>query len=617
MNWSELMDDEGIRLRLLLAGMLVAFLGLASVFWNIQVVRESEFQSSQIRQTMRGVRLPGPRGRIWDRHGTLLAGNRPSYGIALYVEELRQPGHASNTVNKVEAVLDTLGRRLGLKRELTRDEILMHIRKRRPLPLVAWAGIDERAMARWAEMPDPLPGVDILAEPVRHYPAPTLASHVLGYVGRLEPDDDTYDYYLPDMEGRAGMELTLNSRLSGEAGGRLLQVDASGFTHREQSTKNPRPGEDVVLTLDAAIQRLAEEGLVGWRGACVVIDPRNGDVLAMASSPTFPIDALRDVARYGALATNPARPFINRAIAGLYPPGSTFKPLVAFAALEGHRTTPDVVVDCPGYFALGSMRIACWRTSGHGPVAMRKAIEQSCNAYFCTLGLECGYPRIYHMAEAMGLGRKTEIDLAGESGGLLPDERWKQKVHHDGWRSGDTANISIGQGFLLTTPLQMAMFAATIANGGFVYRPRLVAEQTEGELVNDMHWSPENLAVVRGGMHDVVASPVGTGKRAALPDVSVAGKTGSAEYGPREHRRKYAWMIVFAPVESPRYAVAMVLEDAMSGGTSTAPRLHDLLAGIFALERGGQSAEPADGPAVRPTIGPSLDPSIAPDGGRG
>ena len=593
MNWTELLSDEGIRLRILLIGMLLVFLGLGTVFWNIQVVRQTEFQSTQNRQTVRGVRLPGPRGRLWDRHGTLLAGNRPSYGIAIYVGELRQPGSASNTLNKIEQALDTVSRHVGLPRQITRDEIAVHVRKRRPLPLVAWSDIDARAMARLAEMPNPPPGVDIVAEPVRYYPTPTLAPHVLGYVGRLDPDDDSYDYYLPDMEGRAGMELTLNKRLSGEAGGRLLQVDASGFTHREQSTRNPRPGEYVVLTLDAQIQRLVEAGLTGERGACVVLDPRNGDVLAMASSPAFLITDLRDVKRYAALATDPGSPFLNRALGSAYPPGSIFKPLVAFAALENNRITADDLIDCPGYYALGTMRIRCWRTTGHGPVAMRKAIEQSCNTYFCQLGTQCGYSRIYHMAEAAGFGRRTGIELPGEARGLLPDAEWKQRVQRDGWRAGDTANISIGQGYLLATPLQMAMFAATIANGGHVYRPRLVADHKQGELINDMAWSPQTLAVVRGGMLDVVESPVGTGKRVKLEDVHVAGKTGSAEYGPRDKRRKYAWMIVFAPVESPRYALAMVLEDAVSGGMSTAPRMRDLLAGIFALEQ----ALPPDGPA--------------------
>lgn len=590
-TWTDLLNDAGIRLRILLVLMLMALGGLAAKFWDIQVRRQPEFQSSQVQQSVRRVRLPGPRGRIWDRDGVLLAGNQPSYGIALYVEELRMRGSLSNTVNRVESVLDTLSRQLGMPREVTRDEILMHIRKRRPLPLLAWRGIDERVMARWAEMREPLAGVDLFAEPSRFYPDPKMAAHVLGHVGRLDPEDeegaDAFDYYLPDMEGRSGMERALNNRLTGQAGGRLLQVDASGFTHREVSAKMARPGEDVVLTLDVDIQRLAEAELRGSRGACVVLDPRNGDVLAMASSPSFSIEDMRDVGRYAALAADPARPFVDRASSGVYPPGSVFKPLIAIAAMENGRADPQTVFDCPGYFNLGSFRIACWRREGHGPLAMRKAIEQSCNDYFCELGMLCGQARIYHMAEAVGFGRRTGLELPQESGGLLPDGKWKERVQHEGWRPGDTANMSIGQGYLLVTPVQMAMFCATIANGGRVYRPRLVAENSTGELVNEMHWAPETLATVRGGMIDVVNSIVGTGKRAALSQATVAGKTGTAEYGPRDRRRKYAWMIAFAPAEAPRYAIAFVVEDGISGGLTTAPHVRNVLAGIFTLEEGG------------------------------
>lgn len=587
-TWTDLLNDEAIRLRLLLLIMLTGFGALSVSFWDIQVRREPEFQSSEFQQSMRRVRLPGPRGSLWDRHGVLLAGNRPSYGIAIYVEELRQRGHLSNTVNRVESVIELLGGRLGLQREVTRDDILVHIRKRRPLPLLAWRGIDERVMARWAEISEPLPGVDVLAEPVRHYPDPALAAHVLGHVGRLDPGDEveSFDYHLPDMEGRSGMERALDSRIRGEAGGQLLQVDASGFTHREHSIRPPRPGEDVVLTLDAEIQRMSERELLGERGACVVLDPRNGNILALASSPTFRIDDMRDVGRYAELAADPSRPFVNRAIAGVYPPGSIYKPLVAIAAMENGRADPDTVFDCPGYFAIGNFRIGCWRKEGHGPLALRRAIEQSCNTYFCALAAQCGYPRIYHMGEALGLGRRTGIELPGESAGLLPDAAWKLRTQRDGWRPGDTANASIGQGYVLVTPLQMAMYAATIANGGKVYRPRLVADSAAGDLVNEMGWSPATLAAIRGGMIDVVNAISGTGKRAALPQVTVAGKTGSAEYGPREQRRKYAWMMAYAPAEAPRYVVVIVLEDAISGGLSTAPHIRQLLSGIMALEQG-------------------------------
>ncbi len=587
-TWTDLLNDESVRLRLLLLVMLAGLGGLAAAFWDIQVRREPEFQSSEFRQSMRQVRLPGPRGSLWDRKGTLLVGNRPSYGIAIYVEELRQRGPLSNTVDRVEGVLDLLSRRLELPRAVSRDDILVHVRKRRPLPLLAWRDIDERAMARWAETADPLPGVDLFAEPARYYPDPDVAPHVLGHVGRLDPDDqaEQFDYYLPDMEGRSGMERALNARLSGRAGGRLLQVDASGFTHREFSAVAPRPGEDVILTLDLDVQRMVERELAGERGACVILDPRNGDVLALASAPDYRLDDLRFVSRYAQMAADPDRPFVNRAIAGVYPPGSIFKPLVAIAAFESGRVDAHTVVDCPGYFAIGNFRINCWRREGHGPLALRKAIEQSCNTYFCAVAAQCGHARVHQVGEALGLGRRTGIELPGESTGLMPDAAWKERVHHDGWRPGDTANASIGQGFVLVTPIQMAMFGAALANGGMVYRPRLVADARAGDLIRQLRWPPATLALLHAGMVDVVNGPSGTGRRAAVPGMTVAGKTGSAEYGPRERRRKYAWMLAYAPAEAPRYVVVVVLEDSVSGGLSAAPRVQRLLAGLLALEQG-------------------------------
>jgi penicillin-binding protein 2 len=291
------------------------------------------------------------------------------------------------------------------------------------------------------------------------------------------------------------------------------------------------------------------------------------------------------------------QPFFNRAISGNYAPGSIFKPVVAVAALENRRAAPNETFECRGYFELGNTKFHCWRRGGHGRLELRKAIEQSCNSYFCQLGLRCEHERIVHMAGALGFGRATGIPLPGESGGLLPDNEWKRRHYNgDSWRAGDTCNLSIGQGWLLVTPLQMAVFAATLANGGTVYRPRLVRSPGEEPVVmNVMGWSAETLAVVRGGMHDVVESESGTGKRARLEGIPMGGKTGTAEYGLRSDRRQYGWMIVFAPFDRPRYAACIVIEDAVSGGITAAPRIRRLMERVFAGERGaagGRAAGP-------------------------
>lgn len=349
------------------------------------------------------------------------------------------------------------------------------------------------------------------------------------------------------------------------------------------------------MSIDMRAQQLVETALEGTVGAAVVVDPNNGDVIAMASSPGFNLNQFvpaisRDDWR--ALSDDPDKPMVNRAVAGTYAPGSTFKPVVAIAALENKKATPGTSFSCPGYFTLGRGRFACWYHAGHGLLDMQEALEHSCNVYFFHLGLQCGPEPIYHMAEALGLGQKTDISLDYEASGLVPDNAWKQRMYHDAWRDGDTCNMSIGQGALGATPLQMAMATAAFANGGTLFRPRIVLgvrETDDGPLravpphvVRTLDWSPRNAAIVRGGMHDVVMSPRGTGRLAQVPGVDMAGKTGTAEYGVKGQGHKIAWMIAFAPYDNPRYAVALMVEEGVTGGTTAAPKMKQIMAGLFA-----------------------------------
>jgi penicillin-binding protein 2 len=454
-------------------------------------------------------------------------------------------------------------------------------------------------VAKFEEHGRKFPGADIYVRPVRVYPEGKLAAHVLGYVGRADfslDSDKAPDYYLPEMKGRKGLELQYNELLAGLPGAELIRVDASGFRRSvlEQKSKYPYPGEDVYTTLDARVQKLAEEIIAGRKGAAVVLDPRNGDVIAMASSPAFdpgvfsPAISEKDWQRFRG---DEARPLLNRAVSGAYPPGSTFKPVVALTALENSDISANRTFNCPGYFELGGTPFRCWRRSGHGPLAMRKAIEQSCNVYFYQIGVKVGHRSIVHMARSLGFGAETGVELDYEVPGLVPDNAWKRRVYEDSWRPGDTCNISIGQGALLVTPLQMAVYTAALANGGKVYRPRLVREGGgRGDLENVMSWSDASLRVVRGGMHDVVNAGSGTGKRARIEAAEVAGKTGTAQYGPAGENKKHTWMIAFAPFDSPRYAAALIIEDGVSGGTTAAPRMGRLMKGIFELEAGGEPA---------------------------
>jgi penicillin-binding protein 2 len=566
-----------MRIRLLLLALVLAAGVLLVKLWSVQVVNAPRYVSELDRQSMRRVYLPATRGRISDRKGRLIADNRLSFSVAIYVEELRQSGTWENTIDRVMAVIEETSRVIGLPPEVTRDYVATHVRRRTPLPLIAWRDCSREVVARWAELGAQVGGTDLYVEPVRVYPYGELLTHVLGYVGRRDAPEteERYHFYLPEMEGRDGIEQTLNERLAGRAGGRLIRVDASGFKHAEQGERASEPGKDVQLTLDVDLQRAAADALRGVVGAVVVLDPRNGNVLALCSSPRYDARVLNSTREWRAVAQDPRSPLINRAVTGRYAPGSTFKPLVALAALKQRAVLPTSVVDCRGSFKLGRRTIRCWNKQGHGEVALRKAIEQSCNPYFCQAGMKLGYRRLHAAAVDAGFGTPLGIELPNEKGGNLPNPG-------KGWHKGDTANISIGQGALLVTPLQMAAHCAALANGGYLYRPRLLASAgSEGELIRRMAWVPKQLELVRSGMLDVVEATTGTGKRARVAGVRSAGKTGTAQF---VRGKKHGWMLFFSPVENPRYAVAMVVENAEGGGKTVAPRIRAMMETIFRMD---------------------------------
>lgn len=590
-------DDEVLRVRLLLGALLLLTVFLGAWLWRIQVTRGPRFEEDQNRQSMRRVRLPAVRGRLYDREGRTVADNQPSYTVSIYLEELRQPGPWDRTIDRVEELIRELEGVIGTPSILSRQDIRNHIRRRLPLPLVAWRNLDDRAIARFAEQASRTPGVDIQAESMRVYPYRRLAGQTIGYVGRAEIEqnlEEPYHFYLPEVSGRSGLEKSLDEYLRGEAGGRLLRVDVTGYRRYDFKQREPQPGRDVMLTLDMRAQELAEHALGNDAGAVAILDPRNGDVLALASNPGFdPNDFIPGIsaARWKELNEDPRKPMLNRAVAGGYAPGSTFKPITALAALESGRVKPSDTFTCPGYFQLGKATFRCWYHPGHGALALRRAIEQSCNVYFFHAALAAGADRVYEMATRMGLGARTGVDLDYEAGGLVPNDEWKRRAMKDAWRDGDTCNISIGQGALVTTPLQMALVTSALANGGHLYRPRLVRgvrdfgdgsfEMQPPELLREMNWNPDNIALVRQGMRDVVNGERGTARRVAIPGVTIAGKTGTAEFGRKEERKRHAWMIAFAPFEEPRYAVALLVDEGISGGETAAPRVRELLKGLL------------------------------------
>lgn len=594
-------NDTSVRSRILLAGILVMMSFLAVMLWRIQVAKGHIYEEGLERQSIRRVRLAGLRGRIFDRSGQAVADNRPSYCLAIYLEELRQPGSWDNTITHVQDLLNELSVKLDLEVLVDRDDIWNHIRKRLPLPLLAWRDLDMKSLARWAEVAANTPGVDIYTESVRVYPFGKNACHVLGYVGRASIENspaEPFHYYLPEMAGRSGVEKSQDEILRGKVGGELVRVDVTGYRRMDANLarlrKDPHAGFDIQLTLDIELQKALEASMNGLEGAAVVVDPRNGDVLAMASQPGydpnlfFPGISEKD---WKQLLHDPAKPLFNRSASGSYSPGSTFKPVVAIAALENQLVAYGTTYDCPGYYEMSGITWRCAHRRAHGVIGFRDAIAYSCNVFFYKLGREIGYDYIYHMAQAMGMGRKTGITLSHEHAGILPDDRWMREHRGHGWRAGDTVNASIGQGAISVTPLQMALYTAALANGGILHQPRLIAGKRKpgrrGFTYEDptpsqnLNWSEETVRLVRNSMRDVVMSNHGTGQAAAVPGIVIGGKTGTAEYGKKEDRKYRGWMIAFAPFDSPQYAIAVVIDDARSGGSSAGPVIKKLFEQVF------------------------------------
>lgn len=583
-----------------LALIMLAGLGvLAAAIWFIQLGRGDMYLSSQEQQSVRRVRLPAVRGKIFDRNGICLADNQPDYGICIYLEELRRAGRKRQTAQKAWTLIEQLSWVLEIEPQVTLKQVNNHLYNRKPLPMTVWKHIDHKAMARFAEESMRFPAAEISFDSTRVYPRAATAAHIVGYVGASaagEDDDQQYHYYLPDMEGKRGLEKEYNRWLAGTAGGRLVRIEVSGFKHDETGIRAPVPGGDLRLGLDLRLQKIAEDAIADTCGAVVVLDPGTGDILAMASAPAFNLNLFNSgisVDEWRKLAEDERKPLFNRAVMGLYAPGSAFKPLVAIAALVQGKAAADSVFACEGTYELGGQVFSCHLGEPHGEVDLVKALEVSCNVYFFRLGLQCGYDALYHMALAAGFGNKTGVDLDNEAAGLMPSKAWKRQVRGETWRDGDTCNISVGQGALLVTPLQMAVFTAAIANGGRLFRPRLVTGQRRYDqndfepvppvLERDLHWAPAHLAILREGMRRVINEPSGTGHPAALPDVVMAGKTGTAEFGRKGSGQQRGWMILFAPFDNPRYAVAMVVDESISGGVSAGPRLKRMMAEIFAI----------------------------------
>ena len=554
---------------------------------EVQVAGAAEYSYASARQSVRRVQTAGLRGRILARDGEVLAGNRPSLSIVCLPEAFESRSW-SNTVSAILRGAGEVGAAIGRPVPLGADAVGRHVSQSLAMPLFVWRDIGERELAVFSEREREFPGFAVIETSERTYPCGDMASHAIGYVGRDRGSalagDERFSYFAPEMRGRAGLEAYYDGFLRGVPGERKLVVDARGFAMRGWTVVEAQPGPDLVTTLDMRIQRAAERQLRGERGACVVIDPRSGEVLALASAPGFDLNAFVPTlspATYERYVDDPAKPLLNRASGGAYAPGSTFKPVTALAGLLAGYPDDEKYV-CTGSFACGEMKLRCMRRWGHGPIDVRRALMVSCNPFFCNLGMDIGTNAFCSAARAFGLGAKTGLDLGVDSAGVVPDGEWKMRRYGERWYPGDLMQMSIGQGMLLATPLQMARVAGAIGTGRLV-TPHLRRDAPVES--RELPFAEGQLEAVRAGMRMVVAGDGevrGTGCRAGDGvGVPVSGKTGTAEIGVGANRRKNAWFLAYAPSDAPTAAVALVVENGESGGGTAAPKVGEILKAIF------------------------------------
>ena len=566
--------------------------------------------------------IPAPRGQITDRNGAPLAQSRVAYNLGLKFPTPLEftDGQA---VNFARSQILTAERLLGRKFDVTDEAIILHYKNRGILPffLDEDLGPDQiSAVSRGL-------GAGLVLQPsyVRHYPLNSLASHIVGYVGRQAPLSvkpiENRDLIFPDSEGREGLEKVFDDQLRGTSGVLNLTLNAEGKRTTERVISEPVPGYNVVTTLDLKVQKACEDALAASsrRGAVVVIDPNNGEILGMASRPSFDPNAFIPVIRpevFDKLNKDPSDPLYPRAFRSAYPPGSTFKTFVGLAALQSGTVTPDSRVSCPGGLQVGNFYFRNHRSGHSGNLTLAQALAQSCNTWFYQVGLKLGAEPIIEWSQALGLGRRTGIPLAAESGGNIPTDDYMLKVHKRKILQGDIANMSIGQGDILVTPLQMAQAMGVIAAGGTFHQTRLVkqVQSIDNRVVapypdrirSELNISEENLQDLNKGLVMVTSHATGTGRRAAtVKGVKVAGKTGTAQWGPLSKRRNAAWFTGYAPADRPLYAFAAVVEgdpgESLAGGQNAAPVIGALLADLLKGYKPPAEEPAAEKPATTET----------------
>lgn len=603
----------------ILGGTQLALFGvLAGRMYQLQVIESKKYKTLSDENRINLRLLPPPRGRILDRFGRALAINQENYRVTLVAEQ----------AHDVNAMLDALSGIISLG-DHERQRILREIRRRRGfVPVTVRENLDWTEVSKIEVNAPDLPGLSIEVGQSRSYPYLADFAHVLGYVSAVSEKEIDGDplLELPGFKiGKNGIERIYDLELRGKAGNSQVEVNAVGRVIRELSRQEGQPGNDVRLTVDRDLQKFASDRLKEEQSAAAVVaDVTTGEIIALASVPGFdPNDFVTGLSSktWRGLVNDPHTPLINKAVTGQYAPGSTFKMVVALAALEAGVIGPDHRVFCRGFTQLGNARFHCWKKHGHGWQDLIGGIKYSCDVYFYDIAKRVGVDRIAEMARKLGLGEKTGIELPSEKNGNIPTRSWKRALHGVAWQQGETLITGIGQGFILTTPLQLAIMTARIANGEKAVAPRLVrtdedALQAAIAKLPPLGISKRSLDIVREGMNQVTNVIRGTAYAARIPTegMEMSGKTGTAQVrriskAERDTRvlkneerpwreRDHALFVGFAPSHKPRYAVAVVVEHGGGGSTVAAPIARDLLIETQKRDPSG-ATEPPDAPAVR------------------
>lgn len=554
----------------------VAFVFLMAGLLYTQILRYNFYSRLSKNNVIRIIPIDGPRGTIFDRRGIPLVSNRLSFDVAVVYQELKRQ----------EEFIRLLNDALGIPREKI-IESLVKASVKPYAPVTILEDIQKDKAIYLEEASTEMGGVLIETRSRRHYIYEDTASHLFGYLTEITEDElealEDYGYRAKDLIGRAGVEKYYDKYLTGIDGGMQIQVDNKGRQRKVLGLKEPSSGKDIYLTVDISIQALCDKLLGEKQGAIIVMDPRSGEILALSSHPAFDpnvfVKAGASHERLRLIKDKKGRPLSNRAISGLYAPGSVFKIVVASGALNAKKISPATHYFCNGSYALGNAKFDCWKEEGHGMQDVTDGLMNSCNVFFYNTGRAMGVDNIEASAKSFGFGRPTGIDLPDEVGGLVPGRLWKRLHKKDTWYEGETVNYAIGQGYLLVTPIQVLEMMTVMANRGSLIRPRLVKQVGSTILSNSkpkaIGLKDQVIQKVRQGLFKVVNNEHGTGRRAYVEGVAAAGKTGTAQ---NPLGRTHAWFAGFAPYDDARLCLVVFLEHGGKGGIEPA----EIARGIFA-----------------------------------